>query len=156
MSELWRRCLQRLESDLTVEDLHTYLKPLQATEDNEGLRLLAPNGYTLDIVKAEFLPRIQTILNHLHGEGNKDTIALPDETEAWDRRLCWVKEEIKRLESEETLIKNQFKQVMQVNTYGLLPDGSRYSWKKQTKTSTCRACQFQSVSEPFDVLRKVK
>ena len=68
MSDLWRRCLQRLESDLTVEDLHTYLKPLQATEDNEGLRLLAPNGYTLDIVKAEFLPRIQTIVNHLHGE----------------------------------------------------------------------------------------
>jgi len=68
MSDLWRRCLQRLESDLTVEDLHTYLKPLQATEDNEGLRLLAPNGYTLDIVKAEFLPRIQMIVNHLHGE----------------------------------------------------------------------------------------
>jgi DNA replication protein DnaC len=61
MSDLWRRCLQRLESDLTVEDLHTYLKPLQASEDSEGLRLLAPNGYTLDIVKAEFLPRIQTI-----------------------------------------------------------------------------------------------
>jgi len=68
MSELWRRCLQRLESDLTVEDLHTYLKPLQASEDSEGLRLLAPNGYTLDIVKAEFLPQIQTILSHLHGD----------------------------------------------------------------------------------------
>ncbi|HSE11416.1 MAG TPA: chromosomal replication initiator protein DnaA [Rudaea sp.] len=68
MSELWRRCLQRLESDLTVEDLHTYLKPLQATDEADGLRLLAPNGYTLDIVKAEFLPRIGTILNHLHGE----------------------------------------------------------------------------------------
>jgi chromosomal replication initiator protein len=68
MSELWRRCLQRLESDLTVEDLHTYLKPLQATDEAGGLRLLAPNGYTLDIVKAEFLPRIGTILDHLHGE----------------------------------------------------------------------------------------
>jgi len=68
MSELWRRCLQRLEGDLTVEDVHTYLKPLQATDEIDGLRLLAPNGYTLDIVKAEFLPRIATILQHLHGE----------------------------------------------------------------------------------------
>ena len=68
MSELWRRCLQRLEGDLTVEDVHTYLKPLQATDESDGLRLLAPNGYTLDIVKAEFLPRIATILQHLHGE----------------------------------------------------------------------------------------
>jgi len=95
-------------------------------------------------------------LGRIHGEGNKKTIALPDETEAWDRRLCWVKEEIKRLESEEELIKNQFKQVMQANTYGLLPDGSRYSWKKQTKTTTCKACHFQDESAPFDVLRKVK
>ena len=73
-----------------------------------------------------------------------------------DQRLCWVKDEIGRLESEKTLLKNTFKQVMKVNTFGLLPNGERYSWKKQTKTSTCKACQFQSVSEPFDVLRKVK
>ena len=67
MSDLWRRCLQRLESDLSVEDVHTYLKPLQASEDGEGLRLLAPNGYTLDIVRADFLPRIVEVLNGLSG-----------------------------------------------------------------------------------------
>jgi chromosomal replication initiator protein len=67
MSDLWRRCLQRLESDLSIEDVHTYLKPLQASEDAEGLRLLAPNAYTLDIVKAEFLPRIVEVLAHLQG-----------------------------------------------------------------------------------------
>ena len=52
MSDLWRRCLLRLESELSIEDVHTYLKPLQASDDAEGLRLLAPNGYTLDIVRA--------------------------------------------------------------------------------------------------------
>ncbi len=67
MSDLWRRCLERLEGDFSVEDLHTYLKPLQAVEDAEGLRLLAPNEYTLDIVRAEFLPRIGTVLQHLAG-----------------------------------------------------------------------------------------
>jgi len=67
MSDLWRRCLQRLESELSVEDVHTYLKPLQASEDAEGLRLWAPNGYTLDVVKVEFLPRISSVLNHLQG-----------------------------------------------------------------------------------------
>ena len=67
MSELWRRCLERLESELSVEDMHTYLMPLQASEDAEGLRLLAPNAYTLDFVKAEFLPRIGKVLNHLNG-----------------------------------------------------------------------------------------
>ena len=67
MSELWRRCLERMEGELSVEDMHTYLMPLQASEDAEGLRLLAPNAYTLDFVKAEFLPRIGSMLNYLHG-----------------------------------------------------------------------------------------
>ena len=54
MSELWRRCLERLEGELSAEDMHTYLMPLQASEDDDGLRLLAPNAYTLDFVRAEF------------------------------------------------------------------------------------------------------
>jgi len=67
MSDIWRRCLERLEGEFGVEDMHTYLMPLQASEDSEGLRLLAPNAYTLDFVKAEFLPRIERVLNHLNG-----------------------------------------------------------------------------------------
>jgi chromosomal replication initiator protein len=67
MSELWRRCRERLEGELSAEDMHTYLMPLQAGEDDDGLRLLAPNSYTLDFVKAEFLPRIGTVVNHLNG-----------------------------------------------------------------------------------------
>src|SRR5262249_26841432 len=67
MSELWRRCLERLEGDLSVEDMHTYLRPLQAIEDAEGLRLYAPNAYTLDAVRTEFLGRIGDMLRHLHG-----------------------------------------------------------------------------------------
>jgi predicted phage-related endonuclease len=38
-------------------------------------------------------------LDRMHRGGNKNTIALPDETAAWDERLCSVKEKIKRLES---------------------------------------------------------
>src|SRR5579859_2067620 len=68
MSDLWRRCLDRLEGELSVEDMHTYLMPLQAVEDAEGLRLLAPNAYTLDVVRAEFLPRIAAVAERLTGE----------------------------------------------------------------------------------------
>ena len=67
MIELWRRCLERLEGELSVEDLHTYLRPLQVSEDGDGLHLLAPNAYTLETVRADFLPRIQTVLAHLKG-----------------------------------------------------------------------------------------
>ena len=67
MSDIWRRCLERLEGEFSVEDMHTYLMPLQVSEDSEGLRLLAPNAYTLDFVKTEFLGRIERVLNHLNG-----------------------------------------------------------------------------------------
>ncbi|MGH8041837.1 MAG: chromosomal replication initiator protein DnaA [Rudaea sp.] len=67
MSKLWRRCLERLEGELSVEDMHTYLMPLQASEDGDGLRLLAPNAYTLDAVHGRFQALIERVLQHLNG-----------------------------------------------------------------------------------------
>jgi len=40
---------------------------LQAVQSEDSLRLFAPNSYTLEIVRADFLPRIGEVLNHLHG-----------------------------------------------------------------------------------------
>ncbi len=64
MSELWRRCLERLETEFGAEDVHTYLKPLQAREGEEGLRLFAPNAYTLDAVRERFLARIRAVIEY--------------------------------------------------------------------------------------------
>jgi chromosomal replication initiator protein len=68
MSDLWRRCLERLEGDLSAEDLHTWLMPLQARDDAEGLQLFAPNSYTLDTVRERYLPRIEAVLLLLIGK----------------------------------------------------------------------------------------
>jgi chromosomal replication initiator protein len=67
MSDLWRRCLERLEGELSAEDLHTWLMPLQAREDETGLQLYAPNPYTLDTVRERYLPRIEAMLGQLAG-----------------------------------------------------------------------------------------
>jgi len=68
MSDLWRRCLERLEGELSAEDLHTWLMPLQAREDADGLQLYAPNPYTLDVVRDRYLPRIEAMVALLHGQ----------------------------------------------------------------------------------------
>ena len=65
MSELWRRCLSRLEAEYSAEDIHTYLAPLQAAEDSAGLTLWSPNAYTLETVRERFLARIREVLGHL-------------------------------------------------------------------------------------------
>jgi chromosomal replication initiator protein len=67
MSDLWRRCLERLEGELNAEDLHTWLMPLQARDDTLGLQLFAPNPYTLDTVRDRYLARIETVLKQLTG-----------------------------------------------------------------------------------------
>ncbi|SFN38906.1 chromosomal replication initiator protein DnaA [Dokdonella immobilis] len=68
MSELWRRCIERLETEFGAEDVQTYLKPLQATESEAGLRLLAPNDYTLEMVRERFLARIRAVIEYQHGQ----------------------------------------------------------------------------------------
>jgi chromosomal replication initiator protein len=67
MSELWRRCLERLEGELNAEDLHTWLMPLQARDDTHGLQLFAPNPYTLETVRERYLARIETVISQLTG-----------------------------------------------------------------------------------------
>ena len=67
MSELWRRCLSRLEAEFSAEDIHTYLAPLQVGEDESGFTLWAPNAYTMETVRERFLDRIMTVLEHLVG-----------------------------------------------------------------------------------------
>jgi chromosomal replication initiator protein len=67
MSDLWRRCLERLEGELSAEDLHTWLMPLQARDDADGLQLFAPNPYTLDAVRDRYLDKIEVVLKLLTG-----------------------------------------------------------------------------------------
>ncbi|NCT66630.1 MAG: chromosomal replication initiator protein DnaA [Rhodanobacteraceae bacterium] len=67
MSELWRRCLARLETEFSAEDIHTYLAPLQVVEDGAGITLWAPNAYTVETVRERFVDRIDEVLEHLAG-----------------------------------------------------------------------------------------
>ena len=67
MSELWRRCLSRLEAEFSAEDIHTYLAPLQVAEEESGFTLWAPNGYTMETVRERFVDRIEAVLTHLVG-----------------------------------------------------------------------------------------
>ena len=67
MSDLWRRCLERLEGIVSAEDLHTWLMPLQARDEADGLQLFAPNSYTLDTVKERYLSLIGEVLSQQAG-----------------------------------------------------------------------------------------
>ena len=56
----WQECLHRLEQEIPSHEFTTYIRPLQATENQGEIRLLAPNRYILDQVNGLFLGKIQS------------------------------------------------------------------------------------------------
>ena len=62
MSATWSRCVGALESELPEQQFNTWVKPLQAIEGSEGLRLLAPNRFVVDWVRSNLLARIESLL----------------------------------------------------------------------------------------------
>ena len=59
----WQACLDRLEGELTAQQFNTWIRPLQAIEENDVLRILAPNQFVLDWVNNRFLDRINAIVS---------------------------------------------------------------------------------------------
>ena len=65
--DAWPRCLERLEAELPAEDVHTWLKPLQASARDDGYVLYAPNAFVRDEVRDRYLTRIRELLAHFAG-----------------------------------------------------------------------------------------
>ena len=65
---MWSNCLQRLEQELTDQQLNTWIRPLQVIEENNSIKLLAPNRFVQDWVKQNFQDNIQSILIDLDPE----------------------------------------------------------------------------------------
>ncbi|HEY3487374.1 MAG TPA: chromosomal replication initiator protein DnaA, partial [Gammaproteobacteria bacterium] len=64
---LWSLCLEKLEAELSEQQLNTWIRPLQAEVDNGTLRLFAPNRFVLDWVKDNFYERIGQLVQQLQG-----------------------------------------------------------------------------------------
>ncbi|NOQ90389.1 MAG: chromosomal replication initiator protein DnaA, partial [Gammaproteobacteria bacterium] len=65
---MWSNCLQRLEQELSDQQLNTWIRPLQVIEENDQIKLLAPNRFVQDWVKKNFHEKIQSILLDLDAE----------------------------------------------------------------------------------------
>ncbi|MBP6299697.1 MAG: chromosomal replication initiator protein DnaA [Arenimonas sp.] len=64
---VWSQCLLRLEQEFPIDDVHTWLKPLQASRVKNALHLYAPNAFVVDQVQDHYLSRIQELADHFSG-----------------------------------------------------------------------------------------
>jgi len=57
---LWKRCLERLEREIALEEVNTWLRPLQPELTGSGeMRLLAPNDFVCEQVNDQYLSLIR-------------------------------------------------------------------------------------------------
>ena len=59
---IWQSCRERLEGELSPQQYNTWIRPLQAVEENNSIRLLAPNRFVLDWITEKYLDRINVLL----------------------------------------------------------------------------------------------
>ena len=65
---LWQRCTEQLEHQLSAQQFNTWIRPLQAVEEFDTLRLLAPNQFVLEQIRDQFLEVIRNTMARSAGE----------------------------------------------------------------------------------------
>ncbi len=66
MNSFWTSCLNQFEQELPPQQFNTWIRPLRLEGEDDlenGLRLLAPNGFILKWVKERYLARIEELGN---------------------------------------------------------------------------------------------
>ena len=67
-ASLWSHCLRVLEAELPEQQFNTWIRPLQAIEAGQSLRLLAPNRFVVDWIRTHVLARIEELWRGSGGE----------------------------------------------------------------------------------------
>ena len=75
-SLLWQKCLERLEGELSAQQFNTWIRPLQAVQESNGLRLLAPNRFVLDWVRDRFMQRINELAQQLAERADSSEVSI--------------------------------------------------------------------------------
>ena len=71
---VWESCLERLEGELTPQQFNTWIRPLQAVEEDHIIRLLAPNRFVLDWINEKYLDRINGLLEKVQNGNGRGLI----------------------------------------------------------------------------------
>jgi len=71
-STLWNQCLRVLQVELPEQQFNTWIRPLQAVDDDSMLRLLAPNRFVVDWLRQHYMDRILELV----GDGSDNVEVL--------------------------------------------------------------------------------
>ena len=76
---IWGKCLKRLESELSVNDINIWLKPLQVEESLTAIKLIAPNDIIIDKIITDYLSLIKLALKDISDKDYEVVVKLPQQ-----------------------------------------------------------------------------
>ncbi len=71
---LWNRCVRQLEHELSEQQFNTWIRPLQAVEEGEVLKLLAPNRFVVDWLNQNLYERISEVVSSASDSGSSQIV----------------------------------------------------------------------------------
>ena len=95
MSSIWNNCLSKLENEISSSEFNTWIRPLQAIENEGQLKLLAPNRFVMDWVKERFFVKIEELI----GEFSNTNVVLVFEIGSTVSSLPTYAKTVKRSEA---------------------------------------------------------
>ena len=81
---LWDRCLAELETTVPEQHFNTWVRPLQAVEEDGVLRLLAPNRFVVEWLQQNLAAQLTAAVNR-HADG---AVAVPVRLEVGSRQAA--------------------------------------------------------------------
>jgi len=79
---LWKSCLERLEREIALEEVNTWLRPLQPELNGSGeMRLLAPNDFVCEQVNGHYISLIRDFFAGSGFEKDKIKVVVGGNTE---------------------------------------------------------------------------
>ena len=73
-SMLWKKCLGKLEDEFSPQQVHTWIRPLHAIEEDDRLLLLAPNHFVRDWVNEHVIDWLTEVISR--ADGHRGTTVL--------------------------------------------------------------------------------
>jgi chromosomal replication initiator protein len=67
MDATWQRCSSFLRDEMPPQQFNTWIRPLRAEADGDELRLIAPNRFVTDWVRAKYFERIRQLVTEVSG-----------------------------------------------------------------------------------------
>ena len=64
---VWQQCVSKLQSELSDQQLNTWIRPLHAREEQGAIQLCAPNRFVLDWVKEHYFEQIVSLASDVSG-----------------------------------------------------------------------------------------